>query len=142
MIILVYTLTGHTNQVRTLATLPNGNLASGSIDSSIKIWIPSTGSFFYTLTGNRGSVYSLATLPNGNLASGSLENTIKIWNPNTEYLLFTLIGHTNFVRKLATLYLMVILYLLHLFLFFYFGNLIFNIKATIIFNLIKSCLSI
>jgi WD40 repeat protein len=76
---LVYTLTGHTNFVQTLATLPNGNLASGSWDSTIKIWNPSTGSLVYTLTGHTNEVYSLATLPNGNLASGSYDSTIKIW---------------------------------------------------------------
>jgi WD40 repeat protein len=31
-------LTGHTNQVHALIELPNGDLASGSADETIKIW--------------------------------------------------------------------------------------------------------
>ena len=37
---LVYTLTGHTANVNTLTTLPNGNLASDSSDNTVKIWNP------------------------------------------------------------------------------------------------------
>jgi WD40 repeat protein len=57
-------LTGHTNIVYTLAILSNGNLASGSADSTVKIWNPSTGSLVYTLTGHTNAVWTLATLPN------------------------------------------------------------------------------
>jgi WD40 repeat protein len=35
---LVYTLTGHTVGLTSLATLPNGNLASGSFDNTVKIF--------------------------------------------------------------------------------------------------------
>ena len=70
---------GHTNIVYTLATLSNGNLASGSYDYTIKIWNPNTGSLVYTLTGHTFWVLTLATLSNGNLASGSYDFTIKIW---------------------------------------------------------------
>jgi hypothetical protein len=77
--LLVYTLTGHSDYVYSLATLSNGNLASGSVDNTVKIWNPNTGSLVYTLTGHSDYVYSLATLSNGNLASGSVDNTVKIW---------------------------------------------------------------
>jgi WD40 repeat protein len=69
---LLYTLTGHTIGLMTLATLPNGNLASGSADSTVKIWNPNTGSLLCTLSGHKGYVWTLATLTNGNLASGSV----------------------------------------------------------------------
>jgi WD40 repeat protein len=62
-----------------LATLPNGNLASGSWDSNVKKWNPNTGRLVYTLIGHTDVLYTLATLPNGNLASGSLDSTVKIW---------------------------------------------------------------
>jgi WD40 repeat protein len=35
---LLYTLTGHIDIVYTLATLRNGDLASGSLDKTVKIW--------------------------------------------------------------------------------------------------------
>jgi len=100
---LVYTLTGHTNAIYRLAILPNGNLASGSLDNTIKIWNPNTGSLVFTLKGHTNLVSTLAILSNGNLASGSFDNTIKIWNPNTGLLVYTLTGHTNMVWTLATL---------------------------------------
>jgi WD40 repeat protein len=77
--LLVYTLTGQTVVVWTLAALPNGNLASGSWDNTVKIWNTNTGSLVYTLSGHTNWVWTLATLPNGNLASGSADNTVKIW---------------------------------------------------------------
>ena len=76
---LLYAFTSHTHIVSTLATLPNGNLASGSNDNTVKIWNPSTGLLVYTLTGHTSGVITLATLSNGNLASGSYDNTVKIW---------------------------------------------------------------
>ena len=62
--------------------LPNGYLASGSGDATIKIWNPTDGSVMRTLTGHTSLVHSLAVLPNGYLASCSFDNTIKIWNMN------------------------------------------------------------
>ncbi len=100
---LVNTLTGHTGYVARLATLPNGNLASGSYDKTVRIWNTNTGSLVYTLTGHLDAIYTLVTLPNGNLASGSQDKTIKIWNPNTGSLVNTLTGHTSSVYTLATL---------------------------------------
>jgi WD40 repeat protein len=78
-----------------LATLPNGNLASGSYDSSIKIWNPNTGTLVYTLILHTNTVFALATLQNGNLASSSGDTSICIWNPNTGSILYTLTGHTG-----------------------------------------------
>jgi WD40 repeat protein len=60
--------------------LPNGGLASGSLDNTIKIWDSSTWELKRTLTGHNNSVWSLAVLQNGDLASGSADKTIKIWD--------------------------------------------------------------
>jgi WD40 repeat protein len=100
---VLYTLTGHTNVVYVFANLPNGNLASGSRDNTVKIWNPNTGSLIYTLAGHTNAIFSLVVLPNGNLASGSWDNTVKIWNPNTGSLINTLIGHTDLVYSIAAL---------------------------------------
>jgi WD40 repeat protein len=101
--LLLYTLTGHTNIVYVLENLPNGLLASGGKDTSVRIWNPTTGSLLFTLTGHTDTIFSLVTLSNGNLASGSWDKTIKIWNPSTGSLLYTLTGHTMFVYSLALL---------------------------------------
>jgi len=100
---LIFTLTGHTSWVNTLVTLPNGNLASGSGDSTVRIWNPSTGTLVNTLKGHSDDVLSLATLPNGNLASGSRDYTVKIWNPIKGSLVYSLTGHTREIWTLVTL---------------------------------------
>ena len=50
-------MTGHISAVYTLATLPNGNLVSGSSDFTIKIWDPNDGILAYTFTGNSDTVH-------------------------------------------------------------------------------------
>ena len=77
---LVYKLRGQTSSIISLVTLPNDYLASGSTDSTIKIWNPNTGSLVYTLTGHTNQVRTLVTLLNINLAYGSADVTVKIWN--------------------------------------------------------------
>lgn len=54
-----------------LATLSNGNLVSGSLDHTVKIWNPYSGSLLFPLVGHAQLVTALITLSNGNLASGS-----------------------------------------------------------------------
>jgi WD40 repeat protein len=65
--------------VFSLVLLPDGTLASGSADNTIKIWNPSTGTCLRTLSGHANWVFSLALFPDGTLASGSRDQTIKIW---------------------------------------------------------------
>ncbi len=77
----LYIFTGHNGTVQVLAELPNCNLASGSDDSTIKIWNSLNGSLLFTFYAHRDIVYTLVTLTNGNLASCSLDKTLKIWNP-------------------------------------------------------------
>jgi len=78
------TLIGHTNRVNALVVLPNGDLASGSTDRSIRIWDIKTGTHKAVLTGqNFSAVFFLSVLPNQNLVSGhnsALERAIRVWN--------------------------------------------------------------
>jgi WD40 repeat protein len=77
------TLRGHSNVVNTLVLLPNGHLASGSNDGTIRLWNlndidrPLVKTMF---AHNMNSVFCLALLRDGNLASGSKHGTIKIWH--------------------------------------------------------------
>ena len=72
-------LEGHRRDVGALAVLPDGQLASGSDDETIKIWDPETGRCLRTLEGHRCNVRALAVLPHGQLASSS-GGTIKIFS--------------------------------------------------------------
>ena len=58
------TLTGHTDNVRSVAFSPDGEtIASGSFDDTIKIWNARTGAEILTLTGHTGAVKSVAFSP-------------------------------------------------------------------------------
>ena len=100
---LANTLTGHTQQVDSVAISSNGQtLVSGSGDNTIKIWNLKTGKLKSTLAGHTQPVDSVAISPDGQtLASGSYDHTIKIWNLKTGKLKSTLTGHTQTVNSVA-----------------------------------------
>ncbi|MCX5960863.1 MAG: NB-ARC domain-containing protein, partial [Cyanobacteria bacterium] len=100
---LLRTLTGHGSTVNALAVLPDGRLASGADDGTIKLWDPASGQLQATLEGHSGPVNALAVLPNGRLASGAGDRTIKLWDPASGQLQATLEGHSGPVNALAVL---------------------------------------
>merc|ERR1711865_498264 len=75
-----HTLEGHTGYVRALAEC-SGHLVSGSDDSTIKVWDPSTWICQQTLQGHTDLVMALAEC-SGQLVSGSADRTIKVWGEN------------------------------------------------------------
>ena len=98
------TLIGHwPRYVRSVASLGEGRLASGSDDCTIKIWNTQIAACERTLEGHSGDVSSVACLGEGRLASGSWDKTIKIWNTETGDCERTLEGHSNDVYSVASL---------------------------------------
>ena len=63
--------------------LQNGDLVSGSADTTIKIWNTEGETVKRTLTGHTEYVFALKILNNGDLASGSGDGTIKVWDVET-----------------------------------------------------------
>jgi formylglycine-generating enzyme required for sulfatase activity len=96
-------LEGHAATVTALAVLPDGRLASGADDATIKLWDPASCQVQATLEGHSGSVNALAVLPDGLLASGADDRTIKLWDPASGQLQATLEGHYGSVNALAVL---------------------------------------
>ena len=99
----VDTLEGHIDSVWSVCALLDGNLASGSVDKSIKIWDLPSGQCIQTLKGHTRSVCSVCALPDGNLASGSSDNSIKIWDLPSGQCIQTLNGHTRPVWSVCAL---------------------------------------
>lgn len=77
--------TGHAWLVSSIAFSPDSKiLASGSYDSSIKLWDVLTGTELRTLIGHRSVVEAVAFSPDGQLvASGSDDNTVRLWEIST-----------------------------------------------------------
>ena len=100
---LLQTLTDHSYSVNSVAYSSDGQtLASGSWDTTIKLWNVKTGNLLQTLEGHSAWVNSVAYSPDGQiLSSASGDNTIKLWNVKTGKLLQTLTGHSNPIRLVA-----------------------------------------
>ena len=95
------TLEGHRFGVLALAFSPdNTMLASGSSDSTVKIWKLETGQCLRTFRGHVKDVNSVVFCSNDVIASASSDNTIKV-RKLTGKLLHNLQGHIDSVRSLA-----------------------------------------
>lgn len=87
----VQDLQGHTNNVYTINWSPTGPgtihsnktriLASGSCDSTIRLWNVERGVCIETLNKHTDQVFSIAFSPDGKyLASGSKDKSVHIWS--------------------------------------------------------------
>jgi WD40 repeat protein len=97
------TLSGHSKYVCSVSQLSDGRLASGSDDSTIKIWNVESRACERTLSGHNTIVRSVIQLLDGRLASGSWDKTIKIWNINSGTCERTLSGHSGGVQSVIQL---------------------------------------
>jgi len=74
------TFHGHEQSVICLAFAGGSNIASGSVDHTIKIWDVQSGRCESTLTGHGDCVCCLAFLGGTTIASGSYDHKIKTWS--------------------------------------------------------------
>lgn len=70
---------GHTGGVKAIVAVNDGLIASGSIDTSIKIWNVMENKLSAELLGHSNVVSCLHTLADGSLVSGSWDKTVKVW---------------------------------------------------------------
>ncbi len=98
---LINTLSGHKGSVTSVSFDREGLLASGSNDTTIKLWNTKTGECLRTLTGHGSFVNSVSFDAEGLLASGSADSTIKLWNTTTGECLRTLTGHGGSVLSVS-----------------------------------------
>ncbi|KAG5636248.1 hypothetical protein H0H81_008651 [Sphagnurus paluster] len=100
-----YVAQGHTNTVYSVAFARNGKyFASGSKDTTIRIWDTETGSLIAgPLKGHKESVNSVAfSFDDTMLVSGSSDNSVRVWDVEVgEMVSPELIGHTEEVMSVA-----------------------------------------
>jgi WD40 repeat protein len=84
-------LVGHTSNIFALVNIQNDTLASGSSDTTIKIWNWKRGVLLKNLSSHSNTVRDLVSLfDRKNLASSSADGTIKIWNVEQEAVVKTI----------------------------------------------------
>lgn len=95
-------LSGHNDGVVSVAFSSHGMIASGSNDSTARLWDPVTESTTATLRGHNRVVRSVAFSTDGSiLASGSHDGTIILWDVASGQPQDTIMGHADWVWSLA-----------------------------------------
>lgn len=110
-------LKGHTGFIAVITILPDGRIASGSGDGTIKIWNTTTRECTLTLQVSEDKSCRLTAFPNallpwvscltvlsdGRLVSASSDGIIKIWNTKTGTCEDLLQGHLDNIKLITTL---------------------------------------
>lgn len=98
------TLTGHSEAIIACRFSPDGSmLASGSGDTTVRVWDLNTETSLNTLRGHKNWVQHVCWSPDNEiLISAGMDSTIQVWNPKTgEQLGSGLRGHTQPITSLC-----------------------------------------
>ena len=97
-----FTLAGHADTVTVVAFSPAGDtIATGSIDTTVKIWSVATGECLHTLTDLSGEVECLLWHPSGlALLAGASDAQTIMWNAKKGQVAMYYCGHRGTVTGL------------------------------------------
>jgi len=86
-----------------VAWSPDGKwLATGSWDSTAKVWDAASGRELHVLRGHNDYISSVAWSPNDKrLATGSWDQTVKVWDAASGQELLTLRGHNEKIESVS-----------------------------------------
>ncbi len=70
-------------------------MASGSADSTIRVWDLSNGVCLWVLQGHTGPVLRVSELREDRLVTGSSDSTLRVWDLGTGDCLKKLVGHSK-----------------------------------------------
>jgi WD40 repeat protein len=97
---LTKTLCGHTYPVHSVDVSPDGTIASGSYDKTVRVWSP-LGEGLAVLVGHEAYVTCVRFSEDGRLiVSGSGDSTVRLWRPSGLCLL-VISGHSDWVRSVV-----------------------------------------
>lgn len=98
-------ISGHGEAILATQFSPRNSsrMASGSGDSTARIWDCDTGTPLHTLKGHTSWVLAVAWSPDDTtIATGSMDNTVRLWTAMTgKQMGSPMKGHTKWVRNLA-----------------------------------------
>ncbi|RKO96503.1 hypothetical protein CXG81DRAFT_12855 [Caulochytrium protostelioides] len=97
-------LSGHTEAILVVAFSPDGSmLATGSGDTTVRIWDLKTETPRHTLSGHKNWVQSLAWAPDASvLLSGGMDTQLRVWDPKAGKSIGDgLRGHTQCITAIA-----------------------------------------
>ncbi|KAI0273434.1 phospholipase A-2-activating protein [Gloeopeniophorella convolvens] len=75
---VIHSLSAHTSFVYTLSIFPNGDIASGGEDRSLRIW--RDGECYQTIIHPAISVWSVSSMPNGDVVTGASDGVVRIFS--------------------------------------------------------------
>jgi hypothetical protein len=95
------TLQGHTRPVWSVAFAPDGKtLATGSDDTSVRLWDVATAKETGKLSGHDSAVFAVAFTPSQKiLVTGGGDGTVRLWDVATRQELTPLTQHSGTVRR-------------------------------------------
>jgi WD40 repeat protein len=94
---------GHAGTVWSLAALPDGRVASGGQDNTVRIWNPAQPTARpLTFEGDSGSISALAVLADGRVVSAS-DRSVRVWNTQDPHPTHGSPGKSGGIEALAVL---------------------------------------